>query len=266
VETRREPLFRDPFARAFLSRPLRLLVQLAEIRALRTSLERYADRRAPGARSSAICRTRFIDDFVRAEALDGARQLVILGAGFDCRAHRLVELDGSRVFEVDRVETQARKRAILLTRAGTKDVTYVEVDFKKDDLGKRLAASGWMPSARTTFIWEGVTNYLNEEAVAAVLDFLGHAAPKSAMVFTYIHRGVLDGTKHFAGAELLMKNVARLGEPWTFGIEPTKLGGFVERFGLRLENNLGADEYRTRYGWSADLHGYGFYRIAVARV
>ena len=30
--------------------------------------------------------------------------------------------------------------------------------------------------------------------------------------------------------------------------------------------DLGADEYRTRYGWAAEMRGYAFYRIAVARV
>lgn len=266
VEDRREPLFRDPLAGAFLSRPLRLAVRLARVRPLRAPLERYADRRAPGARSSAICRTRFIDDVVRREAAVGARQLVILGAGFDCRAHRLGELDGTRTFEVDRPDTQARKRSILSAQPGTRPVTYVEVDFQRDDLGERLCALGWERTARTTFVWEGVSNYLTEDAVAGVLGFVGRAAPGSTIVFTYLHRGVLDGTQRFEGADLLVENVARLGEPWTFGIDPEQLAAFVARFGLALETDLGADEYRARYRWAGDLCGYAFYRIAVARV
>jgi methyltransferase (TIGR00027 family) len=266
AEHRREPLFRDPLARAFLSRPLRIAERLAHIPALRVPLERYADRRAPGARSSAICRTRFIDDVVRAETGAGARQLVILGAGFDCRAHRLDELGESRVFEVDRRETQAHKRATLASRPGTRAVTYVEVDFQRDDLGVRLEASGWQRAQRTTFVWEGVSNYLTETAVADLLGFVGAALAGSAIVFTYIHRGVLDGTARFEGADVLRANVARLGEPWTFGIDPAEVEAFVARFGLTLETDLGADEYRTRYRWGAGIAGYGFYRVAVARV
>src|SRR5689334_1348485 len=86
-ETSREPLFRDPFAVAFLPAPHRAVVRLSRIGAVRSVIERYADFRAPGSRTSAIGRTRFIDDFVRREQAQGARQLVILGAGFDCRAH-----------------------------------------------------------------------------------------------------------------------------------------------------------------------------------
>ncbi|MEJ7733613.1 MAG: hypothetical protein WKG00_31015 [Polyangiaceae bacterium] len=99
-----------------------------------------------------------------------------------------------------------------------------------------------------------------------MLGFVGTALAGSAVVFTYIHRGVLDGTARFEGADLLRANVARLGEPWTFGIDPAEVAAFVARFGLALETDLGADEYRTRYRWSAGLAGYAFYRIALARV
>jgi methyltransferase (TIGR00027 family) len=263
-ERRRDPLFSDPYARRFLPLGLRAVVSVARLGPLRVVLERYADHHAPGARSSAICRTRFIDDVVCREAEAGARQFVILGAGFDCRAHRLRKLASPRVFEVDRRETQQRKRARLA--GGARGVDYVQVDFQRDDLGERLDAAGWRRDARTTFVWEGVTNYLTESAVERVLAFVGGCAVERAIVFTYIHRGVLDGSARFYGADRLKRNVARLGEPWTFGIDPAGLAPFVERFGLSLEVDLGADEYRTRYAWAGDLRGYVFYRVAVARV
>src|SRR5437016_3359527 len=109
----RRPRFRDPFAIEFLSRNLRMAVRVARHRFMRALLLRYADRRAPGARTSAIARTCFIDDFVRRATAQGVRQLVLLGAGFDCRAHRVPELRDVAVFEVDRHETQARKRALM---------------------------------------------------------------------------------------------------------------------------------------------------------
>src|SRR5262245_36778520 len=88
-EPRRAPLFRDPFAVGFLSRPLALAVRASRAARLRGWLERYADHRAPGSRTSAIARTAYIDEAVRAAITDGIDQLVILGAGFDCRAHRM---------------------------------------------------------------------------------------------------------------------------------------------------------------------------------
>lgn len=263
-ERRREPLFRDRLAREFLPRRLRAAVCLARLGPLRAAVERYADHRAPGARSSAICRTRFIDDVVRREAAHGVTQLAILGAGFDCRAHRLPEPKSIKTFEVDRAETQAKKRAVVDRLSTRGDVVYVAVDFQQDDLGDRLAAAGWDSAARTTFIWEGVTNYLDARAVEDVLAFVGRAAPASALVFTYVHRGMLDGSVGFEGAERLLADVRRLGEPWTFGLHPDEVAAFVSRIGLRLEADLGADDYRSRYGWTG-LSGYAFYRAAVVR-
>jgi hypothetical protein len=49
--------------------------------------------------------------FTAAVAAGRASQVVILGAGFDSRAHRLPALRSGRVFEVDHPATQATKRA-----------------------------------------------------------------------------------------------------------------------------------------------------------
>jgi methyltransferase (TIGR00027 family) len=270
-EMRREPLFRDPLAGAFLSRRLSALLRLAKSRSLRGVLERYADWRAPGARSSAIGRTRYIDDVVRRTVAEGATQLVVLGAGFDCRAHRMPELTDVRVFEVDRPETQAVKRSRLgAARMGRArdNVIYVAVNFERDALTASLKSAGWDDAKKTLFIWEGVTNYLTESAVASVLEMVGRCAGGSRIVFTYIHRGVVDGTSKFHGADKLVSNVKRLGEPWTFGILPTQIERWLSGFSIVLEDDLGADAYRAKYLASGEggLSGYAFYRIAVGRV
>lgn len=268
TETRREPLFRDPFARHLLDDGRAFALHAANIPGLRGVLERYADWRAPGARTSAIGRTRFIDDVVRAEVGRGAGQLVILGAGYDSRAHRLAELASVRVYEVDRGDTQAEKRRRIDAVAGAReDVRYVAVDFAAGDLATRLAGAGWRADLPSLFVWEGVTNYLDAAAVARVLGMVGRTAAGGAIVFTYVHRGVLDGSVDFHGAARLVGNVERLGEPWRFGLLPEELAAYLAGFGLALEQDLGADEYRARYfGATARFAGYAFYRIAVARV
>jgi methyltransferase (TIGR00027 family) len=260
-EPRRPPLFCDPFALRFLPWRLRLLVQVARGRRSRRALLAYADRRAPGARTSAIARTLFIDDVVRTARRRGVAQLVLLGAGFDCRAHRLPELEQTDVFEVDRGPTQGYKRS----RLADSHVRYVAVDFLRDDAFERLAAAGWQRARASLFVWEGVTNYLSEEAVMRVLREVGRCAVGSAIVFTYVHRGVIDGSVRFAGDEIIVGNVRALGEPWTFGLEPASVAGFVQRAGLTLREDYGADDYRARYLPPGELDvGYAFYRIAVA--
>ncbi|HEX2685072.1 MAG TPA: SAM-dependent methyltransferase [Kofleriaceae bacterium] len=261
-ERRRTPLFRDPYARGFLSPGMAFLVQAARAPIMRGLIERYTDRRAPGARTAVIARTAYIDDAVRSAVAAGVDQVVILGAGFDCRAHRMPELRGAAVFEVDHADTQAEKRAKLPDAAG---VRYVAVDFLRDDPGAMLAMAGWDPRRRSVFVWEGVTAYLTESAVTSVLGWISTTAAGTCVVFTYLHGGVFDGSPQFEGSERVMANVRRLGEPWTFGLKPEAVAAFVARCGLRLHEDLGADDYRRRYLTDVS-RGYAFYRIAIAGV
>lgn len=263
-ERRRTRSFADPFARAFLPRYLRAAVDAARIPVVHRGVCRYADRRAPGARTSAIARTRCIDDVVRGAVASGVGQMVLLGAGFDCRAHRLPELEGAAVFEVDRFETQRVKRAVVKGRAGGRHVRYVAGDFLRDVVAGALAAAGWDAEARTAFVWEGVTNYSTEAAVAAVLAWVGSLVPGTTIVFTYVHAGVLDGSVRFYGRDRNVANVRRRGEPWTFGLHSHAVPSFVARASLALVEDLGADEYRARYLPGERALGYGFYRLAAA--
>src|SRR5512146_2310276 len=76
-------LFEDRFASAFLPCRLRILAHLARIGFLGDLLRGYIDRQWLGARTSAVARTKFIDDAAETALHSGVRQVVILGAGFD---------------------------------------------------------------------------------------------------------------------------------------------------------------------------------------
>ncbi len=90
----------------------------------------------------------------------------------------------------------------------------------------------------------------------------------STLLFTYIHRQVLDSPGEFEGGEKLFNTLQAAGERWTFGLDPSSLRIFLAERGLLLDEDVGASEYRARYfGPSARrMRGYEFYRIAVARV
>ena len=263
-------LFEDRFARGFLGPWLALALRAARVPLLGAVVPWFIDRKWPGARSSGIARTRLIDDMLGAALADGIGQVVILGAGFDCRAYRLPALARARVLEVDHPDTSAAKREHLgrLLGAPPAHVTFVALDFDRQDLAAALAAAGFDRARRTFFVWEGVTNYLTEGAVDAVLRFVGGTARDGRLCFTYVHRGVLDGSTRFEGTERLALTLARAGEPWTFGLDPAALPGYLEARGLRLLEDLGATEYRARYMPSGGLGmtGYEFYRVALARV
>jgi methyltransferase (TIGR00027 family) len=156
------------------------------------------------------------------------------------------------------------KQKRLKDLPGLHPVQYVPADLERDHLPTLLADAGWEADHRSIFIWEGVTTYLEEKAVTNVLGIVGGTKPGSSVIFTYVHKGVIDGTVAFDGAHELLTTVSTLGEPWKFGIVPEQLGTFLEPFQMTLEQDIGADAYRAKY--LRKDRGYAFYRIAVARV
>ena len=165
-------------------------------------------------------RTRVLDAQVRARIADGARQVVLLGAGLDTRAVRLAQ-PGVRFFEVDQPASQADKRARLATLADypANAATYVPCDFERDDFLERLAANGFDAAAPAIFLWEGVTYYLAEAAVRSTLRRLATGtAPRSVVVFDYVRKRFAHGELRDGDADA-REHVAELGEPILFGTD-----------------------------------------------
>ena len=174
-----------------------------------------------------------------------------------------------RVFEVDHPATSAEKRR-RLARLGADfaHVRFVPVDFDRQTPAPGLVQAGFDPSQRATVIWDGVTNYLQPEAVDAITRWVGGLARGGRFIFNYVHAGVLDGSMSFAGAAAALRAVGRSGEPWTFGMHPDRVAHYLEQRGLHLLADLGADEYRRKFiGPTArPIRGYGFYHVALAEI
>jgi len=243
LETHRGPgrrLFVDPYAESFTRGRLRLLARWSRLPVVGPAAVWVYDLVAgPGPRPSAVARTRFIDDTVT-ERAEGVDQLVLLGAGFDTRAHRLPAATALTTFEVDHPATQARKVAVVAGEGiDRRGVVYVPVDFERDRLDHELVVAGFDPSRPAIFVWEGVTNYLTAEAVDATLAVVrALAAPGSVLVFTYVDAGVLDGAARFPEAQRWVANVQRAGEPWTFGVDPDAAPAFLGERGFALVTDL----------------------------
>jgi methyltransferase (TIGR00027 family) len=263
-------LFEDPFARRFLRPSLAFVAALCRVPGAADFVSGFIDRRWAGARSSAVARTRFIDDALGAALARGIDQVVILGAGFDSRAYRLPGLKRVTVFEVDHPDTLARKRYVL-RRASIhvpSQVRFVGVDFNAADLDHVMAEAGYSKLVRTFILWEGVTNYLNEAAIDTTLRWCAQAATGAQVVFTYVDRAVVDDPRAFTGTERLFTTLKAAGEQWTFGLDPAHLASYLTQRGLELESDVGSVAYRARYlpQGGRIMRGYEFYRIAVARV
>jgi methyltransferase (TIGR00027 family) len=262
-----ERLFADPWARRFLSAPLRAVAEVARLPGLAGRVCRFIDGRWPGARSSAAARPRFLDERIEEAVSRGARQIVLLGAGFDARALRMLLLGTCTVYELDHPATQERKRRRLGAHCPA-NVRFVPIDFQRDRLAEAIAARGFDERQRSLVLWEGVTNYLTQAAVEETLRWCARAAPGSEVLFTYVHERVLREPTAFFGTAELFHRLRATSEEWTFGLDPLHLQGFLHACGLELIEDVGASDYRARYFGSAaeTMRGYEFYRIASARV
>jgi len=243
-------LFADELAPSFLDRRLRWALQLSRLPLIGPIVPwSLIDGHWRGSRGTVVVRTRYIDDALAAALRSGVEQVVILGAGFDSRAYRMPGIDRTRVFEVDLPAIQTEKKAAVVRGLGAlpAHVVFAPIDFRTDTLARALAAAGFRP-IRTFFVCEGVTHYLSAADVDTLFRYVaGSATAGSEMVFTYIHRAMLDGSAAFAGAGKTLATVRRSGEPYTFGFEPAELPGYLAARGLTLIDDVGAGAYRARY-------------------
>jgi methyltransferase (TIGR00027 family) len=261
-------LFCDPLAILFIHRWRRWLIEMARIGLARWLIERLLDWKAPGARAAGIARTKWIDDRAVA-ALNTISQLVLLGSGFDTRAFRLASAGRGTAFELDYPETSSAKQAAIGKAIGclSENVRFAAIDFNRQSIGEVLRQAGFSEMRPACFIWEGVTNYLSAEAVEGVLGQIGKAAEGSLLLFTYIDRAVLETPARFYGAEKLMSRLRAYGEPWTFGLDPGELAGYLGEWGMRLTEDLSVAEVWRQAGRPlSQVRGYEFYRLASAYV
>jgi len=186
--------------------------------------------------------------------LPDVAQFVILGAGFDTRAYRLPNDTPVRVFEVDSPRTQMVKRETL-KKAGidSSRVTFVPADFETEDWLACLTAAGFDPGERTLFLWEGVTMYLDREAVEDTLRKIASTAHGSVVVFDYFTTEALESRALYWRYGRAAAKAA--GETLKFGVDSTppsreRLAELLRSCGLSLsdQRTLGEDT-QTRRAW-----------------
>lgn len=102
-------LFSDTYAIHFLDTRLSLAVKASRFGFIRNYISGIIQKKIPGALSSGLARTKYIDELLQKTISDGIRQVMILGAGFDTRASRLEFLKDIPVTEIDHPNTARHK-------------------------------------------------------------------------------------------------------------------------------------------------------------
>lgn len=191
------------------------------------------DEMAPGGRENTTfaVRTRFFDDFLIDATSTGLRQVVILAAGMDTRAYRLLLPPGISVYEIDQPEVLTAKQQGLAGRSARPVCQWAAVGADlTGDWPPTLLGAGFHPEEPAVFIAEGLLMYLSEPAVHRLLHETGRlAAPGSLLGTDLQSRTSID---HPWMADWLRAMASR-GMGWKFGTDDP--GGLLEEHGWQAQ-------------------------------
>jgi methyltransferase (TIGR00027 family) len=215
-----------------------------------------------------ILRTRFIDEALTRAVEGGATQVVILGAGFDSRAYRFRDLlKHCRVIEVDAGPTQDYKRRRIQATLGEvpPNLTYVSLDFAKDEIRDALKVGGFREGERSFYIWEGVSMYLPEKSVREMLRMVAsHSAPGSSIVLDYTNSRGIEIIQNPQGPASMP---ASWGEPWIFGVPGSNGEEFFRELGFDplVLLSMNNPEVIKRYAIRSDGTTYAAHAVEKMR-
>jgi methyltransferase (TIGR00027 family) len=218
-----------------------------------------AEKLVPGFHEHLISRTRFIDDLIKKSAASGVEQYVILGAGYDSRAHRLELPSSLRIFEVDQPEVQARKRSKLPKELpNLESITYVAVDFSHQSLTEQLMDAGFDQSKSTVFTLEGVSQYITKEAFDSMIKEMAALTQKANSIFFVSYASELFNKnpeacfgKGYPNAEkrakLITYGSAKVGEPWISFYGAEEIESVLSQNGYSIKENVTLKDLNSRY-------------------
>ena len=198
-----------------------------------------------------ISRTKFIDSVFQNAVSSEFDQILIFGAGFDSRGIRFAGSNKkTTIFELDAPVTQEAKIGQLKKRGIelNPNVIFISIDFNKESLEDKLIEFGFQKNKRSLFILEGLTMYLDHEAIESTFHVIDQfAGENSEVVFDYVYSSVLRGENLYYGESEVLKQVNDANEPWSFGIEKGKLDSFLKDKNLKLICSLNSDDLEDKF-------------------
>jgi methyltransferase (TIGR00027 family) len=195
-------------------------------------------------------RKKCIAELVRSALVNGATQVVIVGAGFDPLSFELHQgFRRAQFWEVDHPATQ-RHKLRAFPKMGVERLHFVALDLNATALDKEaLIKSGFDPAQRTCWIAEGLLMYLPADIVSSMMRTLKSlSAPGSQFAFTFMEKQS-DGRIRFdSQSKLVDWSLRGRGEPFLWGttrgelvdvIRPWRVIRFFDHDDLRrLESGL----------------------------
>ena len=236
-------LFNDPIIYHLTNSLLRFILKFDFMRNYYIHL---SDKIIPGIIGGQICRTKFIDEKTL-QVLNDVQQILILGAGLDTRAYRLVGIDQRKIYEVDLPNIQKYKEQKLIKYYGKLPISvrYIPVDFNKMKMETVLNNTSFDYKKRTLVILEAVIQYINKDAVNEVFNFISKLPNDSYLLFTYVLRDVIE--RKTDAAKNLMDWAEKHKCTFLFGINRSEIASFLDNYNLEILEDVGSEFYQEKY-------------------
>jgi len=198
----------------------------------------------PGIFLHYLARKHWLQSAVDRALAAGAKQVVVLGAGFDLLALRFHRGFPRVLFcELDHPATQ-RPKAAVLTRVG-RNFALQPADLAHESPTLALRRiPGFDPARPTCFVAEGLLMYFSSARVAELLRELA-AFPVATLAFSFMTPDP-QGRIRFRGEHAgLGRWLAHVREPFASALDPSTLAPFLQPLGWRLTARAGAAELRA---------------------
>lgn len=204
-----------------------------------------------------------IDDKVQINSAESSiaprryRQILILGAGFDTRAYRFHEFrqnqEGAQisVIEIDQSSVQRNKISRLKKNLGeekfnrfTEGVEFIECNFEfPGALRNALIKSQLFDASLPTFIlWEGVTYYLERDAIEETLSILSQLRSESSiksewkLVFDFVDEIIMSESAPLS-QKITLEAIAAVNAPFKSGlpIQKYQLDQYLHSYEIEVD-------------------------------
>lgn len=189
----------------------------------------------PGIRLHYAARKALLEAEVRRAIARGARQVVVIGGGFDTLTYRLHrELPRVRFVELDHPATSYSKRKSLERRAVlSKNLSLGAADLTQTPLPQALAAAGVQPDVATAVLAEGVLMYLSRATVEAFVAAIGGFFTGDVLLaLTFMVPDAAGRARFHNGSGVLSAWLSLVGEPFLSAYHPEELSELLARHGL----------------------------------
>ena len=207
------------------------------------------DRLLPGMFEAFGHRKIYVQEQVQDAIKHGARQVLVVGAGFDTLCLRLAsQYSDVQFFEVDHPATSSAKAKGVALEGQPANRIQIAADLGEHALPKGLSEDGrWRTDLPSVLVAEGLFQYLSDDEIRGLLsDAAACTSPGSRFVFTH----AIPGTSKWV--PILTRLIS---EPWKSSIRSEDLPEYVEGTGWTMISDVDSDQ----------AHGVERYAVAERR-